>query len=260
MDDNIAVELRNVAVKFGSTVVHRDISFTVNEGQSVTLLGPSGTGKTVLLKLMMGLMQPTSGQVIVLGQEIGSLNQTQLRDLRKNVGMLFQGAALFDSLSVYENIAYPLRERGECSEARISNTVEETLSIVGLPELGQRFPSQLSGGQKKRVGLARALASSPRVVLFDEPTTGLDPTATRLIDDLIIKLKSQFGITCISVTHDIASAKRVSDRWILLNKGVVAADGPVENVLHESKAVLDFTSGNWKDEEYPVQEMEGTDL
>jgi phospholipid/cholesterol/gamma-HCH transport system ATP-binding protein len=202
----------------------------------------------------MGLMKPTSGQVLVLGQSLSSLNQKELRDLRKNVGMLFQGAALFDSLSVYENIAYSLRERGECSETKISNTVDETLSIVGLPELGQRFPGQLSGGQKKRVGLARALASSPRIVLFDEPTTGLDPTATRLIDDLIIKLKSQFGITCISVTHDIASAKRVSDRWILLNKGVVAADGPVENVLHESKAVLDFTSGNWKDEEYPLKE------
>ena len=242
-----AIRLNSVSVNFGDHIVHRDISFEVEQGEVVTLLGPSGTGKTVLLRLMIGLLAPTSGQVFVLNRLVPELNDEELQDLRRDIGMLFQGAALFDSLSVYENIAYPLRERGERSEQIILKTVKDTLDLIGLPDIEHKFPGQLSGGQKKRVGLARALASSPRIVLFDEPTTGLDPTAIRLIDDLILELKERFGMTSVIVTHDIESAKRISDRLILINNGQVVAQGPVAQVIETSPDVRAFVSGNWQE-------------
>ena len=162
--------------------------------------------------------------------------------------MLFQGAALFDSLTVFDNIAYPLRERGSQDESEIKKIVHESLEIVDLPGIGHKKPAELSGGQKKRIGLARALASSPEVVLFDEPTTGLDPTATRLINELIIKLRDEFGMTCIVVTHDIESAKQISDRWLLVNNGIIAADGPVQEVMRENTDIQEFITGNWESE------------
>lgn len=243
------VQLEHAEVRFGKTQVHRDISFSINAGEVVTILGPSGSGKTVLLKLMIGLLQPSAGRVTVLGQNLAELDEAELRHIRRQLGMLFQGAALFDSLSVFENIAYSLREFGDHTEDEIKATVEEKLSLIGLPQIAQKFPPQLSGGQKKRVGLARALASSPCIVLFDEPTTGLDPTAIRRIDDLIIQLRDEFKITSIVVTHDIESARRISDRWILLNKGVVLAQGPVEELARDNKDVRRFIEGAWSDDE-----------
>lgn len=245
---NNAVELSRVAISFGKHVVHKNITFAVARGESVTILGPSGSGKTLLLKTIIGLLRPDSGSVSVLGQNLMDLSEDKLRGVRKNIGMLFQGAALFDSLTVFENVAYSLREYGETPEAQIRETVLERLELVGLAKLAGKFPSQLSGGQRKRVGLARALAHNPRIVLFDEPTTGLDPTATRMIDDLIIKLKEDYGISCISVTHDIASAKRISDRWLLINNGVVIAHGSVDDVSKNNREVIDFISGNWQAE------------
>ena len=159
--------------------------------------------------------------------------------------MLFQGAALFDSMSVFDNVAYSLREEHELPENEISRIVSDKLRVIGLPEIGHKFPPELSGGQKKRVGLARALASSPKVMLFDEPTTGLDPTATRLINELILRLKRDFGITCIVVTHDIASAQTISDRWLLQNEGKIVADGPVADLVKENRDVERFTTGRW---------------
>lgn len=237
-----------VGIAFGDIVIHEDISFSINAGESVTILGPSGIGKTLILKMIVGLLRPTSGTATVLSQKISELTEEELRTVRKEIGMLFQGAALFDSLSVFENIAYSLREYGETAEEEIRDIVHERLSVVGLSSHVNKFPSQLSGGQKKRVGLARALASSPRIVLFDEPTTGLDPTSTRMIDEMIIRLKSEFNITCVSVTHDIASAKRISDRWFLINNGHIVADGPVEEISTSNKDVHDFISGNWQQE------------
>lgn len=242
------IELQNVGMQFNDFVVHKDISFKINESEVVTLLGPSGTGKTVILKMIMGLMFPTQGKVTVYGQDISLLEEEDLTKLRARIGMLFQGAALFDSLSVFENIAYPLRERKNFPEQEIGNIVNETLTIVGLPGIEQKFPPALSGGQKKRVGLARALASSPKIMLFDEPTTGLDPTATRLIGDLILKLKYDFGITSLVVTHDIDTARRVSDRWILVNEGQVVANGPVEQLESRNEEVSNFVKGLWKDD------------
>lgn len=242
------ISFEHVKMAFDNFTVHHDITFNIGQGEVVTLLGPSGAGKTVILKLCIGLLRPTAGEIHVCGTRIIDLPEQDFGEIRKRIGMLFQGAALFDSLSVHENVAYSLREREKYSEEEISRIVREKLSIVGLPGVEHKFPPELSGGQKKRVGLARALASSPHVILFDEPTTGLDPTAIRLIDDLILKLKKDFQITSIVVTHDIESARTVSDRWLLVNDGRIIADGRVDELASSNEAVKEFISGNWRDE------------
>ena len=251
MERKPIIKFNDIRMQFGDSVVHKNISFNVHESEILTILGPSGTGKTVLLKLIIGLLSPTSGSISVLGEDIVDMEEQDLIILRRNIGMLFQGAALFDSLSVFENIAYSLRERGSYTEETIAKIVTEKIEVVGLAGINgiqEKFPPSLSGGQKKRVGLARALASSPKVMLFDEPTTGLDPTATRLISDLIVKLKYDFGITSVVVTHDIESARHISDRWILLDKGLVVADGPVKDLESSNSAVNQFVKGLWKEE------------
>lgn len=242
------IELEHVGMKFGSFVVHRDVSLDAKAGEVVTILGPSGTGKTVILKLIIGLLKPTSGTVTVMGKQVSALDEAEIRPLRRKIGMLFQGAALFDSLTVFENIAYSLREFGEHDEAHIAAIVSEKLEIVGLPEIQAKYPPELSGGQKKRVGLARALASAPEILLFDEPTTGLDPTAVRMIDDLILRLKRDYGICSVVVTHDIPSARRISDRWVLLNKGAVVVEGAVHELTESNDDVQRFISGRWNEE------------
>jgi len=239
------VELLNISVIFGSHKVHRDVSFKINRGEVVVLLGPSGTGKTVLLKLIIGLLSPTEGRVFVHGRDLETLSEEELRKERLKIGMLFQGAALFDSLSVYENIAFPLREHGEISEEKIRSVVKEKLLLVDLPEVEQKFPPELSGGQKKRVGLARALATNPEVLLFDEPTTGLDPSAKGIIDNLILMLKARYAITSIVVTHDMDSAKKIADRLVLLNDGHVVVDGPAAKLWSENKQIASFVAGEW---------------
>ena len=242
------VEFIDVHTAFGANHVHRGLNFSLKPGEVTTLLGPSGAGKTIILKLIMGLTWAKSGTVKVMGRDMNTITETGLNELRVDIGMLFQGAALFDSLSVFENIAYGLRERGEDDEEKIRTIVESRLEMVGLPGIEQKVPSQLSGGQKKRIGLARALASSPKVMLYDEPTTGLDPTSTRKIDDLIVKFAKESGMTSLVVTHDIQSAMRISDRLMLLSKGVISADGPASSLPASSPLVADFVSGQWKDE------------
>lgn len=237
-----------VEVRFGATVVHKNLSFSLNAAEATTILGPSGAGKTIILKLIMGLLTPSAGSVTVLGRNVGELDERGLLDLRRDVGMLFQGAALFDSLSVFENVAYALRERGETDEKKLANLVRDRLAAVGLPGIEAKYPPQLSGGQKKRVGLARALATSPKVMLFDEPTTGLDPTSTRLIDELIVMLKREMGLSCIAVTHDIQSAVRFSDRWILIGDGTVLADERIQNGRPGDPLVTKFVQGEWGDD------------
>ena len=242
------INLKNVGIQFGPLVVHKDINFSISKGESVTILGPSGSGKTLILKMIIGLLEPTHGDVRICSHLLSDLEEYEMRELRKKIGILFQSAALFDSLSVYENIAYSLREFGEHQEEEIESIVHKQLELIGLPGTGDKRPPELSGGQKKRVGLARALASSPEILLFDEPTTGLDPTTIRMIDDLIIRLNEEFGITCISVTHDIESAKRISKRWLLVNNGRIVADGPVDDISNNNQNVVDFITGNWKAE------------
>lgn len=242
------IELSHVGIKFGQTVVHKDVSFSVKAGETITLMGPSGTGKTLILKSIIGLLAPTSGSVTVMGSPLQSLREDELRRVRMNIGMLFQGAALFDSLNIYENIAYGLRETGTADEKLIGERVAHLLELINLPGIEHKYPPQLSGGQKKRVGLARALATSPSIMLLDEPTTGLDPTSKRLIDDLIVRMNEKYGMTTIAVTHDIESATRISERWILLHDGVVVADGPAQELARANQEAVDFIHGNWKDE------------
>jgi phospholipid/cholesterol/gamma-HCH transport system ATP-binding protein len=239
------ISLQNIRVAFGNQVVHRDISFDIYPGEVVTILGPSGTGKTVLLKLMVGLLFPDSGRVLVEGKDLSKLSDEQLRGVRLKVGMLFQGAALFDSLTVFDNIAFPLREYGTTAEDKIAEIVKSKLDLVNLPETINKYPPALSGGQKKRVGLARAMATSPRVLLFDEPTTGLDPTSRGKIDDLITELRNRYGITSVVVTHDMDSAQKVSDRLILVHNGSVVATGPAHSLWEDNLIVKHFVSGSW---------------
>ena len=242
------ISFRHVGMTFGTNPVHKDISFDVTTGETLTILGPSGTGKTVIFKLIMGLLFPTTGEVTVLGKNTSTATDEELVEIRKNVGILFQGAALFDSLDVYENIAYSLRERGEKDEDKIASIVQRRLEIVDLAGQERKLPSQLSGGQKKRIGLARALATEPKVMLFDEPTTGLDPTAVRLIDDLIIRLRQELQITSLVVTHDIASAQRISTRWMLIRNGYKIADGAPDVISQENYDVHRFITGHANDE------------
>jgi phospholipid/cholesterol/gamma-HCH transport system ATP-binding protein len=242
------IQLSHVGVSFGRTVVHREISLEVYPGEVVTLLGPSGAGKTVILKLMIGLLFPTRGKVYVEGQDLATLSAAELRELRRDIGMLFQGAALFDSLTVADNIAYAPREFGERDEMSLAKLVSEKLALIGLSGIEQKYPSQLSGGQKKRVGLARALATEPKVMLFDEPTTGLDPTARNRIDDLIVELRDDLGITSVVITHDMESAHRISDRLVLINEGVIVVRGPASELWDSNEDVRRFAEGRWGEE------------
>jgi phospholipid/cholesterol/gamma-HCH transport system ATP-binding protein len=206
------IELHGVEKRFGDLVVFRDLELTVLRGETLCVVGPSGVGKSVLLKLIIGLLKPERGRVLVNGTDVAPLGERSLRPVRRKVGMLFQGAALFDSLTVGENLAYGLREHFDWDEAKIAARVAECLEWVGLPGIGNQLPASLSGGMKKRVGLARALAPGPEVILYDEPTTGLDPANARRVNDLIRALQARLGVTSIVITHDMPSVFAVADR------------------------------------------------
>ena len=201
---------------FGAQVIYEGLDLVVHKGETLTIVGGSGTGKSVLLKCLLGLLRPDRGSIEAFGEEVSLRSEREMRSIRSRIGMLFQGAALFDSLDVADNIAYPLRQHGWRDESRVAARVSEVLEMVNLPGIERRWPAELSGGMKKRVGLARAIAIEPEVLLYDEPTTGLDPTNTRRIDQLIIDLQQRLGVTSIVVTHDMASAFRVSDRLAML--------------------------------------------
>ena len=232
------IRFEHVVKAFGQNQVYRDLSLDIIKGETLTLIGGSGTGKSVLLKLLLGLMKADAGKIFFDGQEVGSLSHADLIQMRKRIGMLFQGAALFDSLTVFENIAYPIREHFDYEESKISNIVAEKLSVVGLPGIENMMPSDLSGGMKKRVGLARAIATDPEVILYDEPTTGLDPTNTIRIDQLILDLQKRFQVTSIVVTHDMASAFRVSDRLALLYDKKIEYVGSKEEMQNSSNQIV----------------------
>ena len=213
---------------FGPKRIFEDLNLEVKRGETLTIIGGSGSGKSVMLKCLIGLLYPDRGRVMFDGQDVTTLGDSPLREVRKRVAMVFQGAALFDSLSVAENIAYPLREHlKELSEDEINARVAKNLKMVNLPGIEAMRPSDLSGGMRKRVGLARAIAIEPEVILYDEPTTGLDPISTRIIDELIVSMSRQLGCTSIVVTHDMDSAFRVSDRMAMLARRKIVASGTV---------------------------------
>ena len=237
-----AVDLRK---SFDSTQVLRGVPFTVSKGETLVVMGGSGAGKTVLLRLVAGLIRPDGGQLRVFGRNIEHLSEEELLPLRRRMGYVFQGAALFDSLSVRENVAYPLREHTSLGEAEIAERVVRNLSLVGLSsEVLPLLPSELSGGMRKRVGIARALSVEPEMLLFDEPTGGLDPTNSKLVAELILQLRGGVCDTAIVVTHDVELAKTVADRVAVLIEGRFGALGPVDAVLGgNDPAVQAFLAG-----------------
>ena len=232
------IGINNVYKAFDTKEVHAGINLSIEKGENVTVLGGSGSGKSVLLKEITGLLKPDSGDVIIEGENIVPMDERELVDVRKKIGMLFQGAALFDSLTVEENIAYPLRENANFPEDEIRDIVARNLKLVGLPDIEDKMPSDLSGGMKKRVGLARAMAMNPKILLYDEPTTGLDPPNITRINHLIRNMQEQFGITGVIITHDVQSAFEISDKIAFLYHGKIVFTGTVEEAKNSEVEIL----------------------
>ena len=228
---NAAIQIRNVSCRFGPQEVLRDLSVTIHRGESLVIIGESGCGKSVTMKVMMQLLKPTRGTVSWFGHDADRLSKREWQKTRLRFGYLFQGAALFDSLNIFENVAFGLRENGTIPDEQIHDTVLQRLNDVGLDsDVAIKRPSELSGGMQKRVGLARALALNPEVMFYDEPTTGLDPITSRRIDDLIDAIKHQHQVSSVIVTHDMRTVERVADRVIML--------APCRQLAHAESQVL----------------------
>lgn len=221
------IRIEHLKKHFGDKLVLKNVNLDIHKGETLVIIGQSGCGKTVLLKSIIGLIQPDGGHIIVDDVDVTKLRRSKLFQFREKFGMLFQNSALFDSMTVKENIGLALEEHTGLSDKEIEKRVEDKLAVVGLSGIGDRMPSELSGGMKKRVGLARAIIMDPEFVLFDEPTTGLDPIVADTINDLIIKTSKELGITSIVVTHDMYSASKVGDRIVMLHSGqIVFEDTP----------------------------------
>lgn len=237
-----AVEFRGMTKKFGEATILRDLNFGIHKGKITTILGFSGAGKTTLMKHILGLVKPTEGEVIVLDTSIGQLTELELREFRRNFGMVFQYAALFDFLTSFENVAFPLREFTKMKEPEIKAKVLSLLESVGIsPEAAGRLPSELSGGMRKRVGLARGLALDPHIMLYDEPTSGLDPITTHVVYDLMRdthRRNEHRGFTSIIISHDIHATLKYSDYIVFMEKGQVVEHLDVENFKKSENPVI----------------------
>ncbi len=235
---DVVVELEGLRKRFGQQRVLTGIDLSFRYGETTTILGRSGTGKSVLLKHIIGLMHPDAGSVRVFGHDVCHLGRPQMEQLRMQFGMVFQYAALFDSMDVLHNVGFLLYQHTDMSEDEIRQRVRERLDMVGLGEIEEMMPEEISGGMKKRVALARAIVMDPKIILYDEPTTGLDPVTADTINDLIIKTGDQLNATSIVVTHDIASAMKVSDRMIFLHQGKVHVDDSPDAVRHNDDPLV----------------------
>jgi len=244
------IHLQNLKKRFGRLVVLDDVTLDIQAGMCVVIIGASGSGKSVLLKHIVGLLKPDAGEVWVGGQRVDELPERQLMEIRKRFGFLFQMSALFDSLTVGENIGFPLAEHTRKSPEEIAGIVEQKLRLVGLSGIQKKMPGELSGGQRKRVALARAIALDPEVIVYDEPTTGLDPIRSDVINELILKLQRELNVTSIVVTHDMNSAFKVGDRIVMIYEGKLIADGtPAEIQSSTDPRVRRFVVGEASEEE-----------
>jgi phospholipid/cholesterol/gamma-HCH transport system ATP-binding protein len=240
----MSIEMVNVYKAFGDNEVLKGFTLSIPEGETTTVIGGSGAGKSVMLKHVVGLLRPDSGDVWVDGENVSRLDQESLYRLRRNVGYVFQFAALFDSMTIEENVGLGLQRVHGLSKGQIAERVVECLRLVNLEGYGAKFPAELSGGQKKRVGLARAIATEPKYLLYDEPTTGLDPVTTSVIDELIIRMAEELGVTGVVITHDMPSAYRISDRIAMLYDGKVRFTGTAAEVqAAEDPVVRGFIEG-----------------
>lgn len=228
------IVVKDLSKSFGSTRVLEGIDLVFWRSEIAVIIGGSGTGKTTLLRLLIGLEKPTRGQILVDGENIVPLGEMEMNRIRRKFGMVFQYAALLDSMTVLDNVAFPLREHTKLKESEIRERVREKLSLLGLENVNDRFPSQLSGGMRKRVGLARALMLDPEIIVYDEPTSGLDPFTTELVDTMIVDTRDRFGVTSIVISHDMGSALRIADRIHLLGEGTVKASGTPEELASGS--------------------------
>jgi len=243
-EDHVFVD--NVKKSFGPTVVLKGITMHLRRNETAVIIGGSGAGKTTLLRILIGLEKPTSGHVWVDGEDMGAMNERQLNRFRQRFGMVFQYAALLDSLTIYENVAFPLREhRKHMSEKEIRDKVVGMLNLLGLENKEERMPSELSGGQRKRVGLARALMLEPKILIYDEPTSGLDPQTSRMVDDLIEETRDRFGVTSVVISHDMASTFRIAHQAFLVMKGRVVASGtPDELAFGDNQVAREFIAAS----------------
>jgi phospholipid/cholesterol/gamma-HCH transport system ATP-binding protein len=232
------IEIRGLEKRFGTKVVLDGLDLTVPRGKNTVVIGGSGTGKSVLIKCVVGLLRADAGEILIGGEDVTKMDERELVRVRRKFGMLFQGAALFDSMNVGENVAFALRRLRLYPERQIHDVVEEKLSMVGLRDIQHLMPAELSGGMKKRVGLARAIASEPEILLYDEPTTGLDPIMADVINDLIISLRELLGVTSISITHDMASAYKIADHIAMLYKGKIVEVGKPEEIRNTRNPVV----------------------
>ncbi len=247
------IEVNNVSVSFAGNWILKDINLTIGRGQTVAIIGESGCGKTVFMKTLVGLILPTLGRVSFGGNDLQQLSKDQLTQVRRRFGFVFQNAALFDSLSIYENVAFPLRQNDKAPESEVNERVYKHLTEVGLPrDVAKKRPSELSGGMRKRVGLARALILKPELVVYDEPTTGLDPIMSDVINELILDTRRRYPVTSVVVTHDMHTARKVADRVLMLyprtrldaDDSQVLFDGPPSDLEHaKDRRVRQFVRG-----------------
>lgn len=257
------IEIHDVTKRFGEHVVYEHMSLSVLPGETLTIIGGSGGGKSVCLKMMIGLLLPEAGRVLFHGRSVPDLDEDGLRQVRRKVAYVFQGGALFDSMTVAENIGYALREHTDWAAARIHQRALECLEMVGLPvPVAEQMPASLSGGMRKRVALARSIAIEPEVILYDEPTTGLDPKNIKRIGDMIIKLQRELGVTSVVVTHDMPTAHKVSDRIAMLHQRAFPFVGSADEMWHSTRPeVRDFVHGRIRKggSEAKVYAAEGSD-
>jgi phospholipid/cholesterol/gamma-HCH transport system ATP-binding protein len=251
---------RNVTKRFGPHLVLDNVSLSIEKGKTTVVIGPSGCGKTVLIKHLIVLLRPTSGEVYFNGSRIDSLSEQDLNEVRTHFGFLFQGGALFDSLSVFENIVFPIRQHNRVKDwSHVEDIIKSKLAMVGLDGFQNYYPANLSGGQRKRVALARAIALNPEVLLYDEPTTGLDPIRSDVINELVLKLQRELGVTTVVVTHDMTSAYKIADRIIMLHNGKIVADGNADHIRnHPHPVVQQFINGQVGEDDLAILRMGGT--